>query len=186
MMEKALSTIFILVLLLTGVSSILAAQEVDYQEVDGVFKPEEYDNTLYVEALEMDIGWSVKEGNLVFGVRTVGLGWAAVGFNPTTMMRNANIIIGDVDEEGSLSIEDHFGVSNTGHRADEERNILQAAGSESEEGTVIEFVIPLDSGDDMDRKLEAGQEYKVILAYHMSSNSFKIRHSNRTSVNIQL
>jgi len=184
--RRIFGILLITVFLLTGFSFLISAQEVNYEEVDGVFNPNEYENTMYVEALEMEIGWLVKDNNLVFAVKTVGMGWAAVGFDPSTMMRDANIIIGDVTEEGSVNIEDHFGVSNTGHRADEVRNILQAAGSENEEGTVIEFVIPLDSGDDMDRKLETDQEYKVILAYHMSSSSFKIRHSNRTSVNIQL
>jgi len=152
--------------------------------VDGVFNCDEYEVTMKVEDLEMEIGWLTRDGNLMFAVKSVGKGWVAVGFDPTTMMRNANIIIGDVTEDGTINIEDHFGVANTAHRKDDENNILQAAGTENEDGTVLEFVIPLNSGDDMDRVLELGQEYKVILAYHMSDDGFKIRHSNRTSVNI--
>lgn len=184
LVKKRLAVFVLLFILLAGVSLTANAQDIDYPEVDGVFNCDEYEDTMKVEELEMEIGWLTRDDNLIFAVKSVGKGWVAVGFDPTTMMRNANIIIGDVTEDGTVKIEDHFGVANTGHKADDENNILQAAGTENEEGTVLEFVIPLNSGDDMDRVLEVGQEYKVILAYHMSSDSFKIRHSNRTSVNI--
>lgn len=183
-MKKRLAVYVLLFILLAGVSLTANTQDINYPEVDGVFNSDEYENTMYVEDLEMEIGWLIRDENLIFAVKSQGKGWLAAGFNPTTMMRNANIIIGDVKEDGSLVIEDHFGVANTGHRADNENNILQAVGIENEEGTVLEFVIPLNSGDDMDRVLEVGQEYKVILAYHMSNESLKIRHSNRGSVNI--
>lgn len=183
-MKKRLAVYVLLFILLAGVSLTVNAQDINYPEVDGVFNSDEYENTMYVEDIDMEVGWLIRDGNLIFAVKSSGKGWVAAGFDPTTMMRNANIIIGDVKEDGSLVIEDHFGVSNTGHRADDENNILQAAGTENEEGTVLEFVIPLNSGDDMDRILEVGQEYKVILAYHMNNDSLKIRHSNRGSVNI--
>lgn len=172
--------------MLTGITIVISAQETDYEIIDGVFNKDEYDNTLYVEQLEMDIGWSIMDENLIFAVKGVGKGWIAAGFNPSIMMKDANIIIGEVSADGTVKIEDHFGVSNTGHRRDEERNILQAAGSENEEGTVLEFVIPLDSGDDMDQPLEPGNEYKVILAYHMSSSNLKLIHSKRGSVTLEL
>jgi tetrahydromethanopterin S-methyltransferase subunit F len=182
--KKRIVVLGLLFILLTGISLTANTQDINYPEVDGVFNCDEYEVTMKVEDLEMEIGWLTRDGNLMFAVKSVGKGWVAVGFDPTTMMRNANIIIGDVTEDGTINIEDHFGVANTAHRKDDENNILQAAGTENEDGTVLEFVIPLNSGDDMDRVLELGQEYKVILAYHMSDDGFKIRHSNRTSVNI--
>lgn len=183
-MEKRLTVYVLLFILLAGVSLTANTQDINYPEVDGVFNADEYGDSMYVENLDMEIGWLIRDDNLIFAVKSPGKGWLAAGFDPTTMMRNANIIIADVSEDGTVTIEDHFGVSNTGHRADDENNILQAAGIQNEDGTVLEFVIPLNSGDDMDRVLEIGQEYKVILAYHMSNESLRIRHSSRGSVNI--
>src|SRR6056297_311568 len=177
--------ILIVVIFVAPLSLAEEAQEISYPEIDGVFNEEDFENILFVENLDMHIAWLVKGENLLFSVKSIGKGWVAVGFNPSNMMKDANIIIGDVKGE-EIIIEDHFGVSNTGHRKDEVDNILQANGSEDENFTVLEFVIPLNSGDDMDQELIPGNKYKVILAYHMSSESLKIRHSNRTSIEIEI
>lgn len=177
--------VLIVVICVVPVSLAEETEEISYPEIDGVFDQEEFEKTVFVEGLDMHIAWLVKGEHLLFSIKSIGKGWIAVGFNPSNMMKDANIIIGDVQGE-EIVIEDHFGVSNTGHRKDEVNNILQVNGAEDDNGTVLEFVIPLNSGDDMDQVLIPGNKYKVILAYHMSSESFKIRHSNRTSVEIEI
>jgi len=60
-----------------------------------------------------------------------------------------------------------------------EDNVLEAAGTESDEGTAVEFVISLNSGDRFDKVLEPGKSYNIIVSYHRSSDSFSTHHSDR-------
>lgn len=94
-------------------------------------------------------------------------GWVAVGFNPTSVMRNANIIIGYVSA-GNPAIRDDWGNSNTTHVSDTSlggtSNVTIISASETGGTTVLHFSIPLNSGDQYDRALAIGQSYPIILA----------------------
>ena len=94
-------------------------------------------------------------------------GWVSAGFNPTTVMRNANIIIGYVSGT-TASIRDDYGVSNTSHASDVglggTSDVTLIGGTESGGSTMLHFSIPLNSGDQYDRELQIGQSYPVILA----------------------
>lgn len=46
-----------------------------------------------------------------------------------------------------------------------------AAGTVSDTDTLIEFVIPLHSGNEFDKILEPGKSCNIIVAYHRTSNS---------------
>lgn len=89
---------------------------------------------------------------LLVGLSSSGQGWLAVGFDPVRRMQGANVVIAAVSEEW-LAIEDHYGASPISHRQDLQDHVLLAAGTESEAGTQLEFIIPLDSGDPQDRPL---------------------------------
>jgi len=94
-------------------------------------------------------------------------GWVAVGFNPTSVMRNANIIIGYVNIGGAM-LRDDWGNSNTSHVADTSlggsSDVLIVDANETAGQTMLHFIIPLNSGDTYDQPLSAGQSYPIILA----------------------
>jgi len=94
-------------------------------------------------------------------------GWVSVGFNPTFMMRDANIIIGYVTSNGPM-IRDDWGTGNTSHVSDQSLggtdDVTLIAGSEEDGFTTLHFTIPLDSGDQYDQPLSIGQTYPIILA----------------------
>ena len=94
-------------------------------------------------------------------------GWVAVGFNPTSVMRNANIIIGYVSG-GTPQIRDDWGNSNTSHVSDlslgGSSNVTLISGTEAAGSTIMQFSIPLNSTDQYDRALAIGQSYPIILA----------------------
>ncbi|MDZ4181375.1 MAG: DOMON domain-containing protein [Candidatus Cloacimonadaceae bacterium] len=94
-------------------------------------------------------------------------GWLAVGFDPTSSMKNANFIIGYVSGENAF-IRDDFGVSNTSHAADTElggsSDVSLISGTEADGVSTLRFSIPLDSGDSKDRVLQVGSSYRVIFA----------------------
>lgn len=94
-------------------------------------------------------------------------GWVAVGFNPTSVMRNANIIIGYVNG-ANTSIRDDWGNSNTSHVSDTSQggtsDVTLISGNEAAGVTTIHFTIPLVTADQYDRPLQVGSTYTVILA----------------------
>jgi hypothetical protein len=63
---------------------------------------------------------------------------------------------------------DKYGSRNFGHTTDISRggsdDIAEYAGAE-DDGTVIEFMIPLNSGDSNDKILTTGSSYKCLVAY---------------------
>lgn len=153
--------------------------------IDGSIDAGEYANVLEDPQTGMTLSWSNDDTVLHIGLVSPGTGWLSVGFAPQRRMLGANIIIASV-EEGELQIEEHYGSSQTAHRRDDEEHILQAAGSLTEHGTVLEFSILLDSGDPQDALLEPGTEIVVILAYHSSRTDFRVGHTRRSTVTIAL
>ncbi len=125
-------------------------------------------------------------GMLHVKVRAPTTGWVAVGFDPTTGMQDANIIIGYVNN--GVNIRDDFGIARDAHASDVslggEDNVTNKSGTETTDLT--EIIIPLDSGDSRDRPLVEGNTYTVILAYGQD-NAFDVYHDTaRTSTNIEL
>lgn len=95
-------------------------------------------------------------------------GWVAAGFDPDSMMLGANIIIGYYSG-GSTYIRDDYGWQLTSHRDDTllggTSDVEIDGGGEGGGETQIRFTIPLDSGDQYDKPLDAGQTYTVLLAH---------------------
>jgi hypothetical protein len=112
--------------------------------------------------------WATVAGdNLAVQLNAPTTGWVAVGFNPTQMMLNANIIIGYVESD-TPELRDDFGWRSTSHEDDTvlggTSDITVDGGFETGGSTEIHFTIPLNSGDSYDRALVAGESYPVILA----------------------
>jgi hypothetical protein len=112
--------------------------------------------------------WATVAGdNLAVELNAPTTGWVAVGFDPTQMMLNANIIIGYV-ASGTPSLRDDFGWQTSSHRDDTllggTSDVTVDGGFETGGSTEIHFTIPLDSGDAYDRVLVPGNTYTVILA----------------------
>lgn len=127
-------------------------------------------------------------GNLLVKVSATTVGWVAVGFDPSIGMQDANIIIGYVVND-TVYIRDDFGTGPNSHDADTTLgatdDVSDKAGTETGGVTEISFTIPLDSGDSLDRVLEIGQTYTVILAWG-SADSFVDQHVVRVATDIDI
>ncbi len=134
--------------------------------------------------------WKVEGSNLSVKVSASTTGWVAVGFDPTSRMQNANIIIGYVSGS-SVSIRDDYGSGPTAHQADTNGggtdDVTEKGGTQTGEVTEITFSIPLDSGDSRDRPLVEGNTYTVILARGPNgADIFTMQHGARASATITL
>ncbi len=141
-----------------------------------------------ITAEGITLQWKIS-GSLLEVVLTAPTdGWVAVGFDPTSLMKDANIIIGFV-KDGIPEVRDDFGSWYTSHDPDESQggttDVVITKGSESGKKTELAFTLPLDSGDPLDRTLVKGNTYTVILAYG-TVDDFTTRHKKRTKVGITL
>ncbi len=155
--------------------------------IDGTIGSSEYPHQADIAGV--DVYWANDTHRLFIGLVSPGTGFVSIGFDPVLQMEGANYIIASV-HEGELTIRDDYGHEPLGHIDDTARggvdNILAAAGNEWPDQTVVEFVIPLDSGDAMDKPLRPGQDVTVLVAYHSLLDSFTNRHTRRGSGSIQL
>ncbi len=158
-------------ILLIGFSSIAGAGDWKTADTDG----------FYLE-------WMVDGPNLNVKISTETEGWVAVGFNPSKKMKGANIIIGYV-ENGTVTIEDHFGSGQFSHRSDialgGSDDISNKSGTEVNGVTELTFTIPMDSGEQDDSALMEGETYKVIFAANRK-DKITAKHNRRSSMMITL
>lgn len=154
---------------------------------DGYIAPAEYAHM--TAAGEFEIHWQNDRTTIRVGLVSPGTGYVAIGFDPEQMMQGANYIMGAVRHDGAV-IRDDYGNSQFGHAADVTlggtQDIIAYGGREERGHTTFEFVMPLSTGDAMDKELVPGFTYRVIIAYHMTDDSFSRKHSRRGSGEIRL
>jgi hypothetical protein len=148
--------------------------------IDGAIVSGEYRHEMTLAGI--DIYWTNDAEYLRMGLVSPGTGYVAIGFEPERQMQGANFIIGAV-HEGELTIRDDYGHEAFAHMDDTARggtdDIVSAAGNEWPDQTVLEFIIPLDSGDAMDTPLLPGHEITILVAYHSLLDSFSNPHTRK-------
>jgi hypothetical protein len=147
--------------------------------IDGVIAPGEYsDNQTYGD-FQL---YSKNDDQYVYiGMKAKTTGFVAVGVQPGVTMLNADIILGYV-QNGKAQVFDMYSTGAFGpHPQDTELggtdDILNPAGTEDGQYTVIEFKRALNTGDKYDNALVKGAN-KIIWAYGPDKDvSFK--HTSR-------
>jgi hypothetical protein len=152
---------------------------------DGVIYAGEYRNNLYDSQTGMSLFWQNDAASLYVGLISPGTGWLGVGFSHRTSKPGSNIIIGAV-ANGTVTIQDGYGVTKELHLPDKTSSILAFGGSEENGQTTIEFVIPLASSDSQDTTLAPGETVQVILAYQATWDSFTTQHTSCSMTQITL
>jgi len=176
--------------LLVVIAVIVAAAFVGCGGEESVEVSTTGDGFIQIEVIGMNLRWKVNGTDLEVIVSGPTDGWVAVGFDPESIMKGANFIIGYMDN-GTAHVEDHFGNKTIEHNEDTtlggSENVTLIEGSEDAQGTTMHFTIPLDSGDEYDKALVPGQEYKIMLAYG-GSDDFVTEHAKeaRVAVTVEL
>lgn len=147
-----------------------------YSDSHGGWIRNEYKKGLVVEIKTLD-------NKIEFKVYGNTKGWIAIGFEPSIMMKDSDIIIGYV-KDNKVVIEDHFSHTMTGHKSDEslggENNLEIIDGSEVDGVTMLHFALPIESKDKFDISLIPGKSYKIIFATGRDDN-LKAKHNFRGS-----
>lgn len=129
---------------------------------------ENIDTGSVITVQDFTMSWNLNGDTAEITMSAPTTGWVAVGFEPSSAMKDANIIIGYIQDE-SVFISDDWGDGFISHSADTDLggsdNVSVIGGYETDGTTEISFSIPLNSGDSYDKVLEEGRTYKVILAF---------------------
>ncbi len=132
--------------------------------------------------------WRIVGANMDVILSAPSTGWVSVGFDPSEQMLNADIKIGYVGG-GTAVVEDHYGNTAVTHKNDSslggEYNISNVQGKESGGTTVLQFTMPLNSGDSKDKNLKKGDTITIILSYG-ENDSLSEKHSAVASAFIKL
>ena len=149
-----------------------------YATVDGRIGSGEYAHEIRLGGV--DVHWSNDAERLWVGLSAQATGYVSIGFDPVDRKVGANYIIGYV-ADGGATVRDHVGTRGNLHAADTEvggtDDLLASAGTEANGRTILEFVIPLDSGDPNDRPLTPGETYVIQTAYHSTRDDLISWHS---------
>jgi len=133
---------------------------------DGTISAGEYDGEVTLSDGRMVVYWKTDGDILYMGLWGQVTGWVAIGFEPTTAMKDADMVVGYVSG-GKATVLDQYATGTFGpHPSDTELggtyDILEAGGSESGGVTVIEFSRKLTTGDRFDKVLTPGTTVRFI------------------------
>jgi hypothetical protein len=121
--------------------------------IDGTITANEYP-VLFVDSnTGIEVYWEHNSTDILVGLVINDFGWVAIGFG--TVMANANMIMGGVDTGVPYGV-DRTGVAFDTPTDDTTDNIKSFDASENATSTIFEFVFPLDGGDSADPAIVEG------------------------------
>jgi hypothetical protein len=156
--------------MLAIVSSPSAAEP----DQDGVIDVDEYDFHLTAANDDVEIHWMVVDDYINFGVKGRTTGWVAIGLEPTTFMKDADMYFGWV-KDGTTFVQDAFSTGMFGpHPPDVDLGGTMDIDSYdvTEDGgwTTFEFRRLLDTGDSKDKMVPAAGKLDIIWANGANDN----------------
>jgi hypothetical protein len=145
------------------------------QSIDGVVEEDEYSSSLTFDDGKYILSWSVRGKNVFIAMSAETTGWVAIGFDPTEVMAEADMIFGWVDDEGKAYIVDTYSEGPYGpHPPDEvlggTQDIIEYAGSERDGRTIIEFSHLKNTEDQYDKLLFPEGGNSIIWAHGFSDD----------------
>lgn len=136
--------------------------------------------------------WRVEDDGSTLHVKASAptTGWVAVGFDPSVMMEDANLLIGYATD-GVGYIRDDFGTGPTSHQPDTllggSSDVVLLGSAESGGTTSLEFTLPMNSQDGYDSVLHQGETHTVLLAFGPDgSDDFDSPHQFVLAVELQI
>ena len=157
--------------------------------IDGSMDSHEYFFSLKDETTGLEVYWSNDRQYIYIGIIAGSSGWTAIGFNPEFAMKGANIIFMAIDGK-DIVMRDDFGNSTFSHSPDQDLggsfDVEEYAVKADGDTAMYEFKMLLDSGDEFDGVLNAGEEYTVILSVNDRIIDFDSKHTKKSSGQIQL
>ncbi len=171
-------------------------------EVDGVIKAGEYQHSLKSD-IGMEIYWTVSDGYLYLGLKAPGKGWVGFGLESIEgpgegdeghahpAMLESDLLMAYV-KDGKAYAEDLYVPAPGQPKLDTElggtNDILKVAGTEDANGTTVELMRKLNTGDRYDVALDGvlGKEIGIMIAYHPTADDFQTYHGSKTREDLEI
>jgi hypothetical protein len=134
----------------------------------------EYNQTREFGAGQFVVYWRLDGEFCYMALKGETTGWVAIGFEPTTLMDEADMIFGWVSE-GIVTMVDQYSTGPTGpHPSDTSlggtHDLFDYGGREENGFTILEFKRQLDTGDMYDKSIIQGEALSIIWAIGDSDN----------------
>jgi hypothetical protein len=180
----------ILFSILFAANSVAASESTGTPVIDGTTSHDEYDYDVHFDDDNYMIFWSINGSTISVGLKAKTTGWVALGIDPTSRMKNADMIFGWIDNDDTAHILDCYSTGPTGpHPPDTElggtSDITVFAGNESGGWTSIEFNRSLVTGDQYDKPFSVEGMLKILWAYG-PSDDFTDQHMERGTGKLNL
>lgn len=159
-------------------------------DLDGEITVGEYPDSLELLDLGGDfvstLAWGHNLTHIAIGMTVPGSGWLGLGLGEIGVsMTGADIIMGYVKDDGGIILEDMSAISQGKPSLDDDSYIDMAYvnGTETQETTIIEFIIPLASDDvaGKDHNWSVNETYGFFTAYHESADNLGFKHTTHTA-----
>lgn len=139
-------------------------------ESDGLIRSGEYDTEYLFQEGRVKIYVKVDDPIISIGMEAPTTGWVGIGFDPVSVMDQADMVIAWVESDGKVHALDCFSTGLFGpHPPDTDlggTNDMVAFGGKEEGGrTIIEFQRPLKASDSYDKPIDPTKSLKIIWAY---------------------
>jgi hypothetical protein len=159
-------------------------------EVDGLLSPGEYSSEAVYDKGSFRLLWEIAGDRIYMAIDSSAQGWVSIGFDPTRVMANSDMIFGIVPPEGEVQAVDAWSTGMFGPHPPDlnqggKNDILSFAGKRNAGRVVFEFSRLLDTGDKYDKILPTSGDLKIIWAY-ASSLQFTAKHSRAGSATISM
>lgn len=159
-------------------------------DLDGVLKDGEYSKEVVFDKGNFHLYWEFQGDKVFMAIVAKTPGWVAIGFEPTTVMANSDMIFGLVGEPGNVQAIDAWSTGMFGpHPPDVNQggssSILSFAGTRTGDTVVFEFSRLLNTGDKFDKVIPVSGNFKVIWAYGPNLQ-FTSKHSKAGSAVLKM
>jgi len=155
--------------------------------VDGTIMMDEYEGQTSFTGGRFILYWRFEDDNVIFGMLAMTDGMLALGIDPESGMKGADMYIGWVDDEGTSLFDCHSTGTTGPHPSDIElggtEDIIEYAGTEEDGITTIEFKRSIDPQDPYDKMFSNTDGTYVIWAIS-GQDSLTASHSDRGGGNV--
>ena len=141
-----------------------------------------------IEKNGMKITWTYEGERIHFTISAPTQGWVTIGFNQSTHIKGAYLLMGRVVDNVAEVVE-HYTLQPGKYVPIETLGAMpsvdHAKGNQTGKRTEISFSLPIIPGSQYQKSLKAGNEYIMIMAYSQEDD-FQHHSIMRTSVEIEL